>query len=246
MSDSPGGKKSREGAYKRVTDVLGVLRKQWRLGWDMVLDLTRNVEQWETYESARDARAQLRRQYTEDRWLGQPYYPVLIIEKDTMEPVCEPIAQAWQMPFASSRGYSSLRLQHDVAMMLRRRQAKTRQRAIVYFISDHDPSGLDLQRAWEQALEDFGIVVAAFVRIGLTRQQVARIANPRLRPGIEVKESDTRSADYIAEHGDRCWETDILPAAVIEAAISAHIASWLDRALWERRGTEIERARELL
>jgi hypothetical protein len=47
--------------------------------------------------------------------------------------------------------------------------------------SDHDPSGLDLQRAWEQALEDFGIVVAAFVRIGLTRQQVDRIANPRLR-----------------------------------------------------------------
>jgi hypothetical protein len=71
MGDSPEGKKSRDAAYKRVTDVLGVLRKQWRLGWDMVLDLTRNVEQWETYESARDARAQLRRQYTEDRWLGQ-------------------------------------------------------------------------------------------------------------------------------------------------------------------------------
>jgi hypothetical protein len=31
-----------------------------------------------------------------------------------MEPVCQPMAQRWQMPFASSRGYSSLKLQHDV------------------------------------------------------------------------------------------------------------------------------------
>jgi hypothetical protein len=32
-----------------------------------------------------------------------------------MEPVCQPMASRWQMPFASSRGYGSLKLQHDVA-----------------------------------------------------------------------------------------------------------------------------------
>jgi len=48
--------------------------------------------------------------YDEDRWLGQPYFPIFIVEKDTMEPVCQPMAQRWQMAFASSRGYSSLKL----------------------------------------------------------------------------------------------------------------------------------------
>jgi hypothetical protein len=65
-----------------------------------------------------------------------------------MAPVCEPMAQGWQMPFASSRGYSSLKLQHDTAEKLHHRYARTGQRIIVYFISDLDPSGLDLQRRW--------------------------------------------------------------------------------------------------
>jgi hypothetical protein len=50
------------------------------------------------------------------------------------------MASRWQMPFASSRGYGSLKLQHDAATLLCRRHAKllcrrlarTGQRAIVY------------------------------------------------------------------------------------------------------------------
>ena len=60
------------------------------------------------------------------------------------------------------------------------------------------------------------------------------------------KSSDSRSRSYIAEYGDRCWETDILPAADIEAALDADIRSWLDGKLWSRRDREIERVRTLL
>ena len=127
MGSSDAAKKSREAAYDRVTAVLGILRKQGRLAWDMVLDLTRELDEWQTYGSPREARAALRRRYDEDRWLGQRYYPIFIVEKDTMEPVCRPMASRWQMPFASSRGYSSLKLQHDVAEMLNRRFARTGQ-----------------------------------------------------------------------------------------------------------------------
>ena len=78
------------------------------------------------------------------------------------------------MPFASSRGYGSSPA-HDVAQMLNRRYAKTGQWAKLYFVSDLDPSGLDLQRSWEEALANFGVhVFDYFVRIGLTRDQVRR------------------------------------------------------------------------
>ena len=127
MGSSDAAKNSREAAYDRVTAVLGILRKQGRLAWDMVLDLTRELDEWQTYGSPREARAALRERYDEDRWLGQPYFPIFIVEKDTMEPVCQPMAQRWQMPFASSRGYSSLKLQHDVAEMLNHRYARTGQ-----------------------------------------------------------------------------------------------------------------------
>jgi hypothetical protein len=94
MSDSEAGKKSRDAAYDKVTDILGTLRKWGRLAWDMVLDLTRELDEWETYSSPREARAHMRRTYDEDRWLGQLFYPILIVEKDTMEPVCKPLANA--------------------------------------------------------------------------------------------------------------------------------------------------------
>jgi hypothetical protein len=89
------------------------------------------------------------------------------------------MALQWQMPFASSRGYSSLTLQHDTAEMFIHRQAKlihrraekTGQYPIVYFVSDLDPSALDLQRAWEKALENFG-VFPVFERLALTDLQV--------------------------------------------------------------------------
>jgi hypothetical protein len=55
------------------------------------------------------------------------------------------------------------------------------------------------------------------VRIGLTRAQVNAIRNPRLSQGIEVKLSDSRARAYIEEYGNRCWETDVLPAATIES-----------------------------
>jgi hypothetical protein len=216
------------------------------LDWSAVLDLTRELVEWQMYGSPREAREHLRQSYDEDRWLGQACYPILIVEKDTLQPICQPIAHRWQMPFSSSRGYGSLKIQYDAAAALRRRLATTGQSAVVLFISDLDPSGLDLQRAWQAALANFGVPVATFVRIGLTPAQVNALANPQLRLGIEVKPSDSRAQRYITQYGRRCWEGDILPAATIEQAIEAQLRRWLDIDAWNRRHAEIERARRLL
>ena len=93
-----------------------------------------------------------------------------------------------------------------------------------------------------------------FVRIGLTLEQVDALDNPRLRQGIEVKGpdpvtgrgGDSRAKKYIEQYGDRCWETDILPATVIRQALDDHVWSWLDERLWRQREREIEQARKLL
>jgi hypothetical protein len=162
-----------------------------------------------------------------------------------MEPVVKPMAMRWQMPFASSRGYGSLKLQHDVAELILQRHAQTEQHAVIYFASDHDPSGLDLQASWEQAMKDFG-AAAVFVRIALTTEQVRDAELDIERLGIEVKPSDSRSAKYVADFGSTCWEADVLPAAVIGDTLDRHISACLDREKWRRRDREIEAARGLL
>jgi hypothetical protein len=170
-----------------------------------------------------------------------------------MEPVCKPMAHKWQMPFASSRGYGSLKLQYDVAKLLKERGERYGQMPIVYFVSDHDPSGLDLQRAWEEALENFG-VYAIFQRIALTPGQILDPTLDIERLAIDIKPSDSRSRDYIAKHQrlaapddtPRCWEVDVLPADVIAEAIDDHIHSWLNHGVWNQRLEEIKRAKKLL
>jgi hypothetical protein len=244
MADTPEAKKQRDAAYKRVLDVLGRLRQQDRLDWSMVLDLTRELDEWQAFISAREARAEMRRAYDEDRWIGQPYYPILLVEKDTIEPIARPIAARWRMPFASSRGYGSLTLQHEVAELLLRRKAKTGQQALIYFISDLDPSGLDLQRAWQEALRSFRVVVL-FERVALTMAQVNALPNGQ-QLGIDVKPSDSRAKRYVEQYGTKCWEADILPASTIERAIEDDLGSWLDQERWQRREAEIEANRKLL
>ena len=85
-----------------------------------------------------------------------------------------------------------------------------------------------------------------WVRLALTWEQVQDPALDIERLAIAVKPSDSRTSAYVERHGRRCWEADILPPEVIEAALDAHIAGWLDRRLWRRRDAEIERARGLL
>jgi hypothetical protein len=75
---------------------------------------------------------------------------------------------------------------------------------------------------------------------------VNALDNPLLRQGIEVKPSDSRAERYVADYGERCWETDILPAATIEQTLEEHIRSWLDVKQWNQRHNEIERNRGLL
>ena len=83
-------------------------------------------------------------------------------------------------------------MQHDVAEMIGQRRAQTGQLAVIYFASDHDPSGLDLQMSWEEALESFG-AIAVTERIALTIEQVNDSALAIARLGIAVKPSDSRS-----------------------------------------------------
>jgi hypothetical protein len=70
MGASNAAKASREAAYNRVNSVLAKLRKAGRLSWSMVLDLTRELVRWQIYGSARQARAEMRQSYDEDRWIS--------------------------------------------------------------------------------------------------------------------------------------------------------------------------------
>jgi hypothetical protein len=61
------GNRKQETGNRKQERVLDVLRKAGDLHWSMVLDLTRELDQWQTYGSPREARA------------GQPFFPILVV-----------------------------------------------------------------------------------------------------------------------------------------------------------------------
>ena len=99
MSATTAGKKSRDAAQQRITTNLGALRMAGRLGWDRcsISPVSWIASGRPTAHHATPARCYAA-VYDEDRWIGQPLYPVLIVEKDTLEPVCKPSRRRWQMP----------------------------------------------------------------------------------------------------------------------------------------------------
>jgi hypothetical protein len=59
----------------------------------MVLDLIRDLDEWQIFSSPREARVDMRKSHDKNRWRGQLSFPIFIVEKDTMEPVCRTMAQ---------------------------------------------------------------------------------------------------------------------------------------------------------
>jgi len=72
------------------------------------------------------------------------------------------------------------------------------------------------------------------------KREVCLVARASIKVGSENR------LRYIADYGRRCWEVDVLPATIIEQAIDEDVRSRLDGKLWDRRNSEIERARKLL
>ena len=235
----------RRKAQKRITDILGILRKQGRLSWDMVLDLTRELERMAVVRiGAR--RTRLPAQHLP----GRPLVGAAALsDPDRREGHYGAGVQADGSDLADTvRFIARIRL----AQITTRRggddpQAFRPHRAasIVFFISDLDPSGIDLQRSWEQALRGF-MAPVSFVRLGLTMEQVQDATLNLDHLAVGVKPSDSRSKRFIELYGNRCWETDVLPASVIRSTLDTAIHALLDRRAWQRRQREIEAARDLL
>jgi hypothetical protein len=163
--------------------------------------------------------------YAEDIWRDQEYYCEVWIEKDALIGVVERPCNEWRVPHFACRGYPSSSELYIAAKRLRRQQDNGK-RVKVFYLGDHDPSGIDMTRSNEELLQLFarsnGIEVE---RIGLNMDQVEEY---NLVPD-PAKQTDGRFAAYQETFGtDESWELDALTPSVIDGLIRAAIDSVID------------------
>jgi hypothetical protein len=130
--------------------------------------------------------------------------------------VVVPVTEEWDVPLMVTRGYPSLTFVHSAAEEM----ASTNRTTFIYYLGDHDPSGVDIPRMVEQNLREMAPEAdIRFERLAVLPNQIINMELPT-RP---TKKTDTRSKGFMGES----VEVDAIPPddlrLLVEDAITSHI-----------------------
>ena len=206
-------------------DNIGTLINNGRLAglidWHAIEDRTRNLRSLSHWDTPKDVINSAAWSYSLDKWVGQPRYVEVWVEKDALSEIVGKASNRLDVPYFSCRGYVSQSEMWGAAQRLITRSYNHRELVILH-LGDHDPSGIDMTRDIRERLKLFcrdelspdceGVKIK---RIALNMQQIETYSPP---PN-PAKLTDSRCGEYIARYGRSSWELDALEPQVLEDLI---------------------------
>jgi hypothetical protein len=212
--------------YNRLGTAIRDGREGGFVPWDAIEDRTRYVRCYDTYSDVGHFIHEVKDNYREDIWSSQRFRPEVWIEKDALVGVIERVCQHWRVPYFSCRGFGSTSSAYETAQRFKQDLA-IGQTPVVFHLGDHDASGNDMTRDIEARVREYAQANIEVVRLALNEDQTEGL------PAQKVKDSDSRSANYIYDHGDECWELDALDPTLIENLIHEAIDERVDHDAWD-------------
>lgn len=221
--------------YKYLSKVLTEARKARKIPFSAIEDRSRQpIQRWYYFDTPEEHMAYLLEKakedilrYTINPWHEQDKFVEIWVEKQALEALFNEIAQKYSVSLITCKGYPSVTVLKDSADRIRQeiRNRKVEEVIILYF-GDFDSSGKDIPKSIEkQFTEDFGVSFQ-LREIALTKEQIDEYN----LPPAPAKRSDSRTADFIAEHGDMAVELDALEPDVLQGIIEAAIREeWDDK-----------------
>jgi len=226
--------------YAKLSALLTNARMSGRVDWKAIEDRIRvpYLPYWA--HSPEDAISDIIRSYRRDRMDGQDVYIELWVEKDALSGVLRRITSRYHVNLMVNRGYSSASAMYDAGIRLKTAmdQGKT---CYIFYLGDHDPSGMDMDRDIRTRLTEFGCDVEV-KRIALTGAQIKE-HNPPPNP---TKMSDSRSKGYIEEYGHTCWEVDALNPEILDELVTEEIEAVIDVDKYEEMLEKEDRDKDTL
>jgi hypothetical protein len=228
-------------SYANVQGLMTKARMAGLIDWDAIEDRTRGFvdrPHWTSGGSILQAAAQ---SYWEDLWTEQETRVFVIVEKEALSGVLEPVCREYDLPLLAARGYPSASTLREFA---RERILHTTRCVVLLHLGDHDPSGIDMSRDLLERLEVFTYfgVELDFKRIALTMDQV----NELKPPANPAKSTDARFESYRALYGEESWELDALSPNYIRDLIVNNVTPYIDQDAWQESQAKIARIRARL
>lgn len=231
-----------ERSYKRVTGVINDARLAGRMDWDAIEDRTREFLQRSRWVSPKDIVEQCANQFHMDMWEGQHHRAFVIVEKEALAGVLEPVCHALDVPLLAARGYPSVTVLREFALDKIAPYCHEQEILIVH-LGDHDPSGIDMSRDLDERISMFSGEFDAsidFRRIALNRDQIEQ----QRPPPNPAKSTDSRFKEYRRLHGDKSWELDALKPTYLAKIVRDTVMEVVDLDLWSDRELEIASAKD--
>lgn len=227
-------------SYKRVASIVNDGRVAGVIDWDAIEDRTREFARKTRWESGAHILRAASESFHVDMWENQDSRCFVIIEKEALVGVLEPICHELDVPILAARGYPSGTVlrefsQRDILPALGENQD-----VVIFHLGDHDPSGIDMTRDLTERVEMFSYRPVELVRIALTMAQVEE-RNPPPNP---AKTTDSRFEAYMREYGTESWELDALPPTYLSELVGAAVRDRIDPDRWEVREEHAEDVRE--
>lgn len=198
-----------ERSYKRIGSIVNDARLAGKIDWLAIEDRGRSLHSLSHWETPADIIRSARHSFRLDKWKNQMYRPEVWVEKAALEGVIAGVCNQLDVPYFACRGYNSQSEEWEAARRIQGYRDGG-QTPIIFYLGDHDPSGIDMTRDHIDRLTLFmgGVHVE---RLALNMEQISRY-NPPPNP---AKDMDSRFTKYVELYGDESWELDALEPQVI-------------------------------
>lgn len=207
-----------EAEYKQtIVRLLGDMRRNREIPFAWIADSTRWMRKPDTYAGIGDFLQQSATLYRKSLWADADAYVEVWLEKEALAGVVVEETSQWDVPLMVTRGYPSLSFLHSAALTIASKDVPT----FLYYIGDHDPSGLDIPRVVEEGIREMAPDAEVyFERIAVTPRQIREYELPT-RP---TKTTDTRSNTFEG----RSVEVDAIPSSELRHIVARAIVQHLD------------------
>lgn len=217
-------------SYKRAASILNEARLAGMIDWTIIEDRTREFVRRQRWESGADILEAAAQSYHMDMWVDQDTRCFVIIEKEALVGVLEPMCRKWDVPVLAARGYPSSTVIREFALEDIVPSVKD-QHIVVFHCGDHDPSGIDMSRDLQERISLFSYQDIELRRIALNMDQIVQYSPP---PN-PAKTTDSRYDGYRRLYGDESWELDALPPTDLSKLVEDQIEAIVDMDLWTER-----------
>ncbi|MEO6593127.1 MAG: hypothetical protein ABIP94_00070 [Planctomycetota bacterium] len=207
-------------AYKTLSSKTAEARRT--RSFPDLIDRGRKIHRRQSWSSPTEILTAARNGYRRDRTEGQDVSLYIGVEKAGMVVQLEAWFGDMGIPILALGGYSSQTYIKDIADDV----SEFDRPAVLLYGGDFDSSGEDIDRDFV----DRGDCWAQVVRVALTNEQVQEYELPI----NEGKETDSRSAAFVARHGSLMQvELDALPPETLRALFQAALDEFWDPDAYE-------------